>query len=93
MITYFTSCNLLKLFYCLKFTKYDCVAGVNMRNKKKREDGDGERVERPMSWEGELSDSEMPTIKPVFINFLCCSLNICIKLTYSREKMSYAQIF
>lgn len=40
-------------------------AGVNMRNKKKREDGDGECVERPMSWEGELSDSEMPTIKRV----------------------------
>ncbi|XP_054269952.1 nuclear hormone receptor FTZ-F1 beta isoform X2 [Macrosteles quadrilineatus] len=38
-------------------------SGVNMRNKKKREDGDGECVERPMSWEGELSDSEMPTIK------------------------------
>lgn len=64
-----------------------------MRNKKKREDGDGERVERPMSWEGELSDSEMPTIKPVFINFLCCSFKICIKLTYGLEKMSYAQIF
>ncbi|XP_046670810.1 nuclear hormone receptor FTZ-F1 beta isoform X2 [Homalodisca vitripennis] len=41
-------------------------SGVNMRNKKKREggEGEGEGVERPMSWEGELSDSEMPTIKP-----------------------------
>ncbi|CAF4836398.1 unnamed protein product [Pieris macdunnoughi] len=32
---------------------------VNMRNKKKRSSMNGEEQERPMSWEGELSDHEM----------------------------------
>lgn len=44
--------------------------GVNMRNKKTGDGGEGEEsrdgMERPMSWEGELSDNEeMPTIKQV----------------------------
>ncbi|XP_075228284.1 nuclear hormone receptor FTZ-F1 beta [Lycorma delicatula] len=43
-------------------------SGVNMRSKKKRVGGCSEEdsrdgLERPMSWEGELSDSEMPSIK------------------------------
>lgn len=40
-----------------------------MRSKKKREEGEADDsrdgLERPMSWEGELSDSEMPVIKQV----------------------------
>uniref|UniRef100_A0A1B6DMQ3 Nuclear hormone receptor FTZ-F1 beta n=1 Tax=Clastoptera arizonana TaxID=38151 RepID=A0A1B6DMQ3_9HEMI len=42
-------------------------SGVNMRLKKKRDEGEADDsrdgLERPMSWEGELSDSEMPVIK------------------------------
>lgn len=49
-----------------------CFIGVNMRSKKKRigvcnEEDSRDGLERPMSWEGELSDSEMPSIKQVTI--------------------------
>lgn len=37
--------------------------GVTMRNKKSRSnDVQNDRIERPMSWEGELSDSEMKQV-------------------------------
>jgi hypothetical protein len=36
-----------------------------LRTKKKRSEQSRESIERPMSWEGELSETEMTTIKPV----------------------------
>lgn len=40
------------------------VIGVTMRNKKsKSEEVPNDRVERPMSWEGELSDSDMKQVR------------------------------
>lgn len=39
------------------------ISGVSMRNKKSKSDEvPNDRIERPMSWEGELSDSEMKQV-------------------------------
>lgn len=50
---------------------------MNLRNKKREECRNS--VERPMSWEGELSDSEVTAIKPVSVRpenfFLFLALN------------------
>jgi hypothetical protein len=58
-----------------------CVAGVNLRTKKKRVVGsedsqDGfDEPERPMSWEGELSDAEMSIVTGACLS----SKQVCIE--------------
>lgn len=58
----------------LTFDGMTGVAGVNLRTKKKRVVGsedsqDGfDEPERPMSWEGELSDAEMSVVTGVGFN-------------------------
>jgi hypothetical protein len=63
--------EVLIAFFKVKVTDIDGitgVAGVNLRTKKKRVVGsedsqDGfDEPERPMSWEGELSDAEMSIV-------------------------------
>jgi hypothetical protein len=57
------------------------IAGVNLRTKKKRVVGsedsqDGfDEPERPMSWEGELSDAEMSIVTGACLS----SKQVCIK--------------
>lgn len=40
-----------------------------MRNKKSKNDEvPNDRIERPMSWEGELSDSDMKQVRGFYVN-------------------------